>query len=632
MTRPRILVGQIFQESHCFNPILTGRADFAIEWGEEALRKARGSGSTLGGILHRLDGAEVELVPTLAARARPGGIVEAAFYAEMKAAILEIAATGPIHGVAFELHGAMAAGECRDVEGDLMGAIRRTVGAKAVIGIGLDLHAHITDAMLSAVDFCIACKQNPHADVFETGERVASLVLDGLHGRVRPVSVVVKLPMIVSSNIETADHPLSTLHERARAWRAREPSILDISIFNIHNYLDASDAGQAVLAIADGDDGPATRAAMDLARDLWDWRTLFRSDHPSLDAVLERIAREPEGRPFVVADQGDRVLAGAPGDSTYILERLLARPAGLKAVIPVTDPDSVAAAKRAGLGAEIELRVGGRITPGFAPVALRGRVRNLSDGYFVQAGPLQAGQASTLGETAVIESGDVTLILTSVAGMWQDRAAFESQGIALADFDLIVVKSGYHFKLSFEGIATPVIAATPGLSAYRPGFFPFRDARPFYPEDPAAVPDFQPRVFPSRLMAGPRSAAYAIGAQIRGEVLGAYAARSSRNVDPLFQPILDYAIESCWGRVWSRDQLDRRSRSLLNLAMLTALDRPKELKLHVRGALNNGLTREEIAEVFVHAMPYCGLPAAIDAFTAAREVWEAGPDEAPAPR
>lgn len=623
--RRRILVGQIFQESHCFNPTPTSRADFAVEWGEVSLRSSRGSGSTFGGILHRLDRADVEIVPTLAARARPGGIVEAAFYAEMKAAILAAAAGGQIHGVAFELHGAMAAGDLGDVEGDLMGAIRRVVGPRAVIGIGLDLHAHITDAMLSAVDFCIACKQNPHADVFETGERVASLVLDGIAGRIRPVTVMVKLPMVVASNIETADHPLSTLHERARQLRDQEPSILDVSICNVHNYIDASDVGQAVLAVADGDVGPATRAVEGLARDLWAARGLFRSDHPSLDDVLDQVAREPERRPFAVADQGDRVLAGAPGDSTVILERLIARQDGLKAVIPVTDPVSVVLAKRAGLGGEVDLLVGGKITPGFASVPIRGRVRHLSDGNFVQAGPLQAGQASSLGETAVVDAGEVTLILTSLAGMWQDRAAYESQGIELRAYDIVVVKSGYHFKLSFDGIATPLIAATPGLTAYRPGFFPYRNARPFYPEDPDVLPDFQPRVFPSRL-ALPVSSAYATGARIRREVLGSYATTSSRNVDPLFQPLLDFAIESCWGRVWARDQLDRRSRSLLNLAMLTALNRPHEIKLHVRGALNNGLTKEEIAEVFVHAAPYCGLPAAIDAFAAAREVWERPPE------
>jgi 4-carboxymuconolactone decarboxylase len=78
----------------------------------------------------------------------------------------------------------------------------------------------------------------------------------------------------------------------------------------------------------------------------------------------------------------------------------------------------------------------------------------------------------------------------------------------------------------------------------------------------------------------------------------------------------------CWGDVWNRPGLDRRTRSLLNLAMLTALNRPHELKLHVRGALRNGVTQEEIREVFLQTAIYCGVPAAIDSFRNAREVFK----------
>jgi 4-carboxymuconolactone decarboxylase len=78
--------------------------------------------------------------------------------------------------------------------------------------------------------------------------------------------------------------------------------------------------------------------------------------------------------------------------------------------------------------------------------------------------------------------------------------------------------------------------------------------------------------------------------------------------------------EWCWGETWTRPGLDRKTRSMLNLAMLTALNRPHEIKLHVRGALNNGLTVEQIREVLLHTVIYCGVPAALDAFRAAKEV------------
>ncbi|MBK9363990.1 MAG: 4-carboxymuconolactone decarboxylase [Rubrivivax sp.] len=113
------------------------------------------------------------------------------------------------------------------------------------------------------------------------------------------------------------------------------------------------------------------------------------------------------------------------------------------------------------------------------------------------------------------------------------------------------------------------------------------------------------------------------GLQTRREVLGAaYVDASIAGADDFSRPMQELVTQYCWGDVWNRPGLDRRTRSLLNLAMLTALNRPHELKLHVRGALNNGVTRDEIREVFLQAAIYCGVPAGIDAFRQAREVFK----------
>ena len=114
------------------------------------------------------------------------------------------------------------------------------------------------------------------------------------------------------------------------------------------------------------------------------------------------------------------------------------------------------------------------------------------------------------------------------------------------------------------------------------------------------------------------------GLQTRREVLGAdYVDAAIANADDFNRPLQELVTSYCWGDVWNRPGLDRRTRSLLNLAMLTVLNRPHELKLHVQGALNNGVTREEIREVFLHAGVYGGVPAAVDAFRQAREVFAA---------
>ena len=115
---------------------------------------------------------------------------------------------------------------------------------------------------------------------------------------------------------------------------------------------------------------------------------------------------------------------------------------------------------------------------------------------------------------------------------------------------------------------------------------------------------------------------YEEGLAVRRAVLGAeYVDKSLRSADDFTRPMQELVTEYCWGAIWTRPGLDRRTRSFLNLAMLTALNRPHEIRLHVRGALNNGLTKDELMEVFLQSAIYCGVPAALDAMRAAKEVF-----------
>ena len=113
------------------------------------------------------------------------------------------------------------------------------------------------------------------------------------------------------------------------------------------------------------------------------------------------------------------------------------------------------------------------------------------------------------------------------------------------------------------------------------------------------------------------------GLAVRRAVLGAeYVDKSIASADDFNRPMQELVTEYCWGEIWNRPGLDRKTRSIINLSMLTALNRPHEIKLHVLGAINNGLTKAEISEVFLQAAIYCGVPAAIDSFRVAREVFK----------
>lgn len=129
-----------------------------------------------------------------------------------------------------------------------------------------------------------------------------------------------------------------------------------------------------------------------------------------------------------------------------------------------------------------------------------------------------------------------------------------------------------------------------------------------------------------------RSERYKAGLAVRRKVLGdRYVDASLARADDFSGALQDYLTEHAWGAVWTREGLSLKQRSMLNLAILTAINRPGELALHLRGALNNGVTRAEIREIFLHCGAYCGAPAALDAFKTAARVFAEIADEARAP-
>lgn len=495
LTERRILVGRFFHESHCFSPEITSSERFEIKRGEDLIAQARQSGTTLGGIVKRVGELGYEAIPTVSAVAPPGGLVDHDFYIQIRDELIALARQERYDAIALELHGAMATTELADAEGDLLTRLREAVGPDVPIGVGLDLHAHVSLAMLRSVDILIACKENPHSDVVLCGERVAECVADVLDGKLEPVLTMAKVPMILPGAAETSTGPLAELHARARAFALANPEIRDISLFNVYPHADDTDMGQAIVVLTNGPSKLALAIAKELAQLFWTWRMHFGDDLLTIDEALNLISRDADRRPYILADMGDRVLAGAPGDSTAIIEHALARGGRLRGTIPVTDPVSVEVAAKAGLGAHVTLDIGGRMTPGFVPHRVSGVVAGLSEGRFVIKGPFGAGEESSLGDTAVLVVDDrLSILLTSKPGFTHDPAAFASQGIDVADQDFVVVKSGYHFKLNFAGIGTPLSVATPGIGYYTPGLLHRKNAR-FWPEHDIFEPQIRSVVY-----------------------------------------------------------------------------------------------------------------------------------------
>lgn len=115
---------------------------------------------------------------------------------------------------------------------------------------------------------------------------------------------------------------------------------------------------------------------------------------------------------------------------------------------------------------------------------------------------------------------------------------------------------------------------------------------------------------------------YERGLEIRKSVLGAeFVENSIANADDFNRPMQELVTEYCWGAVWGRDGLEKKTRSMLNIAMISALNRPHELKMHIKGAIRNGVSKAEITEILLQVAIYCGVPAAVDSFRVAKEAF-----------
>jgi microcystin degradation protein MlrC len=161
---------------------------------------------------------------------------------------------------------------------------------------GLDLHAHLTDAMLENTDICIACKENPHSDVVECGMRAAQLTLQVLKGDLRPVVISARVPMILPGAGETASGPLGEIHHRARELAARTSGIVEISTYNVFRYADDYNIGQVVTIITDGTASLASEVAKDLAWAFWDNRERFADDLFEIRDAFEIVRSQPANR------------------------------------------------------------------------------------------------------------------------------------------------------------------------------------------------------------------------------------------------------------------------------------------------------------------------------------------------
>ena len=488
----RVAVGSLMQETNTFVPFRTTVETFRshyIRHGREVLEDFGEARVEVPGFLSVLAEAGIEAVPLIAAHALSGGhVTRQAFDELLGELVARLRDAGPVDGVLLALHGAMAVEDEPDAESEILERVRSVLPAGTPVGVSLDLHGHITPRMLQPGVFMIGYREYPHIDMFETGERVARLLVDTLRGRRRPAMALAKRPMVVSPvKARTGIAPLAPIIAEARRMEA-EGAILHASFFPVQPWLDVPDLGFAVLVCADGSAAAAKTAAETLAGRVWEARDGFEPELTPLDEAI-RIGLSAPGT-TVVGDAGDAPSGGAAADNTGVLAALLdagADKAGRLTYVTLCDAEAAAAAARAGVGATVTLAIGHKLSPrDGAPVTVTGVVRTISDGTFVMYDRGAEGTETHQGLTVVLAVGDIRLVLRTLPGFEWDTGIYTAFGLDPRRAALVFVKSPSHFRTAFEPLADRVlIADTPGPTSANMRRLRFEHVtRPLFPLDP----------------------------------------------------------------------------------------------------------------------------------------------------
>ena len=490
---PRILIAECKQEVSTFNPVLSGYEDFTLRHGQLILDYHRQVRSEVGGALSVFDATpSVELVPTCSAHfiTSGGTLADGAFERLAGELLASIKAAPKVDGVYFSLHGAMATQSEGDPEGWLLEQTRKIVGEEVPIVISLDLHGILTDRMLEQSDAAVAFHTYPHVDFFGTGERAARLLLRIVAGEVKPVTAKVTVPALARGDeLITAS---GSIRHAVNAAKEIEQSAGGLSAAMMwgNPFTDVPALASNSFVVTDNDSALAEREALRIANLFWDHHEKMQVPLTSL-VVAARLTKENPSGTVVLVDAADATSSGASGDSNAILRALIDAGYEGTALIPIVDPGAVEAAFQAGVGHAVKTTVGGALDAvRFTPLPIEGRVRMLSDGWFHSETTRELWQA---GPTAVIQAGNITLIITSRAVSLYDRALFLAHGCDPQHFGAVVVKSPHCEPHMFkEWAALYIDVDAPGsTSANLRSLGHTKCARPMFPLD-ADVP-FKPQ-------------------------------------------------------------------------------------------------------------------------------------------
>lgn len=471
-------------ESNSFNGAPTERADFNIVSGRAPEWRPffEAQKNEVTGFLDVLAAEEgVRVVQGMYASATPKGPLSRDAYESLCADLIaSLQVAGPLDGILLALHGAMVAEDHPQADEETMRRVRAAFPDIPIV-LTHDFHANISPATLEHCTALVVYQQTPHLDTRARGKRAASILMRTLRGEIRPVQAIVKPPMVFNILFQnTFGGVLQPITQDSMDLEQANPKILSASVVGGYQYADVPFMGPSVVIVADGDAELAAREAARLGDRLWEVREQTRIQAPDAASAVAN-AMAATKFPVALMDTGDNIGGGSAGDSTFILEELL-RQKAQGWVVVVADPEAVAAAVAAGIGGDFEMAVGGKTdTQHGVPVKVRGRVRSLDDGEYIETEVRHGGNTFYhMGLTAVIEAEGSTPTLKNYLVLTAQRSSPNSihqivhLGIYPERQRILVAKGTIAPRAAYEPVSAEIVLVdTPGATAVNPARFTF---------------------------------------------------------------------------------------------------------------------------------------------------------------
>lgn len=399
-----------------------------------------------------------EVIESLSAFATPSGTTVRKVYEDLRDEILgDLQAAMPVDGVMLSLHGAMVAEGYDDCEDDLVERIRQIAGPDVPIGVEYDLHCHITRKFIDNISALVIYKEYPHTDSRERAEDLWRIMEATFEGRIKPKISVFDCRMI--GCYHTTREPMRSFVDRMSALEGKD-GVLSVSLGHGFPWGDVPAEGTRVVVVTDNQKEIGDRLAETLGRELWAMRDAITPRYVDVETAITDALAVADG-PVVIADMSDNPGGGGPGDSTFIVRRMLERGIGMAAVGGIWDPVATGICVGAGIGAKFALRFGGKTGPvSGEPLDLDVEVKNIvRDAYIDSLG----GSRRFLGDAAWIHAEGIDFVVHSARTQNTQPHYFEALGIDPMKQRILIVKSMQHFHAGYAPIAKKIIyCAAPG--------------------------------------------------------------------------------------------------------------------------------------------------------------------------